>query len=149
VSMNGGIHAFRKSGQGLWIIERFNQIAGVETNMVPTHPLHRHDQPILSVLLYQAFGEPLFADFATYAGWRSPREVVNQKVWVHRTRMLDADQDYFIRALTGPALPRVPDDLPPARRESWLRKARVQVAKWRGRYPRNKAGEAIDDGVKD
>jgi hypothetical protein len=64
--------------------------------------------------------------------------------------MLQADQDYFTKSLderrTGPYLPA---NLPPQAREGWIRRTRIQIAKWRGRYPGNKAGEFISDGVKD
>jgi hypothetical protein len=152
VSINAGVHALRKADKGLWILRRFSEIAMVEGNMAPADPWHRHDQPLLTVLFHQAFGSPLFGDFKTYAGWESPREVANQAIWVHRTRMKSADHECFIRALDVDAKcvgPYAPSPLDAPTEDGWVRRIRIRVAKWRGRYPCNCAGEFISDGMKD
>lgn len=149
-SVNSGIHGLGKSGAGLELIEENFHLALSEETLRPTEPLHRHDQPILTVLLHKYFSPVLYADFKTYAGWESPRDVINQKIWVHRRRMRARDMEYFAQYLAHPGPPRIPESLPPPKKRTWLQRLRIHVARWRGRAPRDdQAGTVVYDGVRD
>jgi hypothetical protein len=149
-SINAGIHGLAKAGAGMELIEEAYALALEEGNMRPTEPLHRHDQPILTALLHKYFSPVIYADFKTYAGWESPRDVVNQKVWVHRKRMLRHDLEYFAQYVDRPGPPRIPDTLPPPRKPTWVKRLRIKIAQWRGRTPQSKrAGTVVYDGVQD
>jgi len=148
-SINSGIHAIHKHGPGLDLLREVMALALVEDNLHLSNGWHRNDQTFLTALLYRYFGQPLFADFLTYAGWQSPREVLNQKIWVHRRRMLAADLAYFRRALSEPLPPHIPASPPIPPPDSWIKKVRIRIATWRGRYPATRSGEFIPDGVKD
>lgn len=149
-SINAGIHGLAKAGAGLDLIDDAYKLALDEENMRPTEPLHRHDQPILTALLHKYFSPLLYADFKTYAGWESPRDVVNQKIWVHRKRMRKHDMEYFAQYVDRRGPPRIPDSLPPSPEPGWVKRLRIKVAQWRGRAPHsNRAGTVIYDGVQD
>lgn len=149
-SINAGIHGLTKSAAGRELMEHAYALALDEDNMRPTAPLHRHDQPILTALLHKYFSPVVYADFKTYAGWESPRDVVNQKIWVHRKRMLEHDLEYFANYLDRPGPSRIPDPLPPSKKPTWLKRLRIKVARLRGRAPTgNRAGTVIYDGVQD
>lgn len=150
VSINSGVFGLKKDSAGNELINKGMQIALIEKNMIPTAPLHRHDQPIFSALLCEIFGPVLYADFLTYAGWLSPIEVINQKIWVHRRRMLPADQEYFATHIAHAGRPYLPQPLPVPPETSLLMRWRVKIARWRGRLPPSDiAGQYIYDGVKD
>lgn len=146
VSINAGIHALMKDERGCALLDEALTIALEETAMRPTDVWHRHDQPLITGLLYKYFGELVLADFETYAGWQGPDKVLNQKIWVHRRRMLAKDLDYFCQGLMQPMPPYIPVRPPALKSPNLLMKTRICVAKWRGRYPKNKAGECIVNG---
>jgi hypothetical protein len=150
VSIDSGIHGFCKNGIGENLINEAFEIACVEKNMKPTDVWHRHDQSLLSALLLKHFSPVTYADHRTYANSIKPTDVINQKIWVHRTRMLKGEQEYLMSCLSGKFPPFIPSELPIPKPESFLMKIRKKIAKIRGRTPPSyKAGEWINDGVKD
>ena len=144
-SVAGGVHGLKKDGAGMDLVNEFYELAFNENVFRATDPLHRHDQPVLTALLHKHFGSILYADHDTYCGWQSPNQVVNQKLWVHRKRMLKHDCEYFAAYVDRPGPPRIPDRLPPPNKPTWLKRLRIRVAELRGRAPTG----AIYDGVKD
>jgi hypothetical protein len=140
-SINAGVHGLLKEGAGARLIERGFSLCLNEQNLRASAPLHRHDQPLLTMLLYEHFGALLYGDFLTYAGWQSPQSVVQQKVWVHRGQMRREDLDHFAAHLSGGAEPYLPSPLPP---EPWLFRLRKTIARARGRGPR--PAKEIPDG---
>jgi len=110
VTLAGGFIGFRKEGQILEILEEALSIALIEDNIASTERMHRHDQAIISLLLYKRFGDVMMADGPVYLGWLSPKQVPGQKVWVHRRSILPVDQAYFMLhiKLSGP--PYMPKD---------------------------------------
>lgn len=148
VSMNAGIHGLRKDNDGINILTEAYEIAKIENNMIATHPLHRHDQPLITALFYKYFQEPLFADFKTYACCDSPYEVSNQKIWVHRRRMKSEDMKYFIDALSeNNKEPYLPSNVSKENSTGLINKMRIKIAKIRGRYPIDE--NCIYQGIRD
>jgi len=110
VTMAGGFIGFRKEGQILEILEKALSVALIEDNIASTEKMHRHDQAIISLLLYKRFGDVTMVDGSVYLGWLSPKQTPGQKVWVHRRSILPVDQAYFTShiKLSGP--PYMPKD---------------------------------------
>jgi hypothetical protein len=128
VSVLGGLIGFKKTG----IIERMLQealsVALVEENIRATEYTHRHDQAIISLLLYKHLSNPILLDGRVYAGWTSPFEVPGQKHWTCRRRMVLEDLDFLAQHISGPGEPYMPR-IPPSPRVSradllkaWLKK---------------------------
>lgn len=95
VTLAGGLIGFKKEGQIQQILEEALSIALTEEYIAATERMHRHDQAIISLLLYKQFGDVTMADGPVYLGWLSPNQVPGQKVWVHRRSILPEDQAYF------------------------------------------------------
>jgi hypothetical protein len=71
------------------------------------------DQAIYNLLMYKYFGDPLLANFSTYSGWDSPRQIAGQKVWVHRRHLLKEDAARYAQYLSVPGpnyFPQMPRD---------------------------------------
>lgn len=138
ISISSGIHAICKRGPGAALLEEGYRLALSPDNMKATSPQHRHDQSLLTVLLYKHFGPPVLADYHVYAYHEptGPGAESRQKVWVHRRKMTTADRDYFQHhlAVPGPRY-RPVTRIPSARRPGWVARLRIAVAKLRGRYP--------------
>lgn len=138
ISISSNIHGFLKEGVGDELVEEAYRLALQHENMQATLPPHRHDQALLTLLLDKHFGSPVLADYHVYAHHvpDGPGIESRQKVWVHRRKMLPADQRYFSNYLDrpGPAyrpFGRVPGATPPG----FLKRIRIALAKLRGRFP--------------
>jgi hypothetical protein len=102
LSITGCVFGTSKTGKGRQLIEEAMQLALKEENLQAAHPLHRHDQALLSLLLHKHYAPVVFADHAVYAGWTSPKQFAVQKVWVHRRSMREEDQKHFISQIVKP-----------------------------------------------
>ena len=148
-SIASGIHGIAKRGPGTELLRTAFELALAEENLRATAPLHRHDQSLLTALLHQFFPPVVYADWRTYAG-QTPNEVVDQKIWVHRRRMQQADLAYFEEFVSRPGTPRIPTYTAPAPTKGVLHKLRVAIAWARGRTPASdRAGTVIYDGMRD
>ena len=145
LSINGGLHGFDKK-KAASLLEEAYALCLDEQYLAADSPAGRHDQDLLSFLLYKYFSPVVFLDRHLYAEHAGPAEVQGQRVWVHRREMHPDDADYFRKCVLTPQSARLPSRAPRGRR-SWIRELRVLVAKWRGRYPDET--KAIYTGVRD
>ncbi len=145
LSINGGLHGFDKRRASALLAEAYS-MALDENYLAADTPAGRHDQDLLSFLMYKHFAPVVFLDRHLYAEHAGPSQVLGQRVWIHRREMHPDDADYFRECVTRIASPRLPSRAPPARR-SWVRDLRIQIAKWRGRYPDET--QVIYTGVRD
>ena len=154
ISISAGVHGIRKEGAGAELINEAYQLCLNHENMRATEPPHRHDQALLTLMLYKHFGPPLLADYHVYAYHdpSGPGIESRQKIWVHRRKMLDEDVAFFSSyvAKVGPThRPEKRWEHPPL---TPLMKLRILIAKLRGRYPgddRVDVSGRILHGVKD
>ncbi len=138
ISMSSGVHGFLKEGPGAELVEESFQRALVQENMQATAPPHRHDQALLTLLLYKHFGSPVLADYHIYAHHdpTGPGSESRQKIWVHRRKMLEADQRHFAQFLNRAGDPYRPvGRIAGAKPPGWFKRLRFAVAKLRGRFP--------------
>lgn len=111
-SIAGGLMGFKKSGDLGRLLENALEIASVENNIKATNPRHRHEQAIISILVYKNFPNPILHDGTKYLGWLSPRSTPNQKIWVHRRTMLKSDLVEFKNRIAsgGKFVPKDPKE---------------------------------------
>ncbi len=111
MTLAGTVIGFRKEGRMLAILEEALSIARVEEYIASVERMHRHDQMIISLLLYKHLGEVLMSDGIVYCGWLSPSQTPGQKIWVHRRALMADDQAYLESQMgsRGPLhMPRAP-----------------------------------------
>jgi hypothetical protein len=136
-----GIVGFRKDGRTGAMLAEALRVALIEENIAATSPHHRHDQAILSLLMYRDLDQVHCADRGVYLAGRSPRRDSGQKIWVHRRGMRSSDLAHFAAHISTPGAPYLPKT--PIYWRTWLPLYRVR--KWLG--ARHSA--FIYDGVKD
>ena len=150
LTLSATMIGFRKAGKGLALLREAYGLALDERNIAAETPDHRHDQALLSLLLYRHYGRVVSADQQVYLNWRSPAHTVGQKVWVHRRKMLAVDIDHLARQRAPSASgPYVPADPPPAgtrRPLRWLRTVAARVRRIRRGAPR---AAVVYDGDRD
>lgn len=110
VTLAGGFIGFKKEGQIQQILEKALSVALTEEYIAATERMHRHDQAIISLLLYKGFGDVPMGDGLVYLGWLSPKQVPGQKVWVHRRSILPEDQTYLASRISLSGSPYMPRD---------------------------------------
>jgi len=108
MTLAGTFIGFKKEGQILQILKEALTVALTEDHIASTEKMHRHDQAIISLLLYKHLGEVVMADGMVYCGWLAPDQVIDQKVWVHRRTILPEDQIYFASRITSPGAAYLP-----------------------------------------
>jgi hypothetical protein len=148
-SLAGGVIGFQKEGKTLQILQEALAVAMNEENIRATHPRHRHEQAILSLLMYKYLENVLIADGQIYAGWKSPDQVFGQKIWVHRRGLLPSDLNKYVAHISQDGPPYHPLD-PAKNRPFWypLKKWYRSVRRWIIRL-RSGGGPEIYDGVRD
>lgn len=107
-TLPSGLMAFRKEGRIKDMLSEAARIVCDEAAVKATLPTHRHDQAILSLLLYKNFEHPLFSYGLIYLGWEAPDTVPGQKVWVNRRLLREEDKAHFIDHITEPGQPYLP-----------------------------------------
>jgi hypothetical protein len=114
---------FRKTGKILQLLQEALTIAQEEKYIKGTDIAHRHDQAILSLLMYKHLSSVVLADGTIYLGGLLPNQTPGQKIWAHRRRMLERDITHFaahISVAGEPFLPSAPYSLRRARSRAHL-----------------------------
>lgn len=95
-TLAGGFIGFDKTNELIAsIVKKAIELALVEKNLKATDPKHRHDQALISLLIYKNIPSPLMLDGSIYLGGPSPILVPGQKVWACRTGMNRRDIENF------------------------------------------------------
>lgn len=158
MTFNGGIIGFRKEGVIGNILKEALKAASVEKYIKSTIPLGRHDQAILSLLIYKYFPNPVMLDTMIYAGWKSPQQVSGQKFWQHRRILHEVDIEHFIKHISTPGVPYFPNIPKKLVNETFLSRVRRILKKSpreimqsiQRRFAKKKTSKSeIYDGVRD
>jgi hypothetical protein len=110
MTLAGGLIGFRKEGGIKGVLEEALSIALVEENIASVEKMHRHDQMIISLLLYKHLGQVHISDGVVYCGWLSPNQSPGQKVWVHRRGILPEDERHFASHISTAGSVHIPRD---------------------------------------
>lgn len=158
MTFNGGVVGFRKEGIMNSIIQESLEIASVEDYIKSTIPLGRHDQAILSLLIYKYISNPVMLDTMIYAGWESPQQVNGQKIWQHRLTLRTEDIYHFAKHVSKPGSPYFPSIPNKPKKENVVTKLRRISRKSprelmqsiKSRFSKKKTSKnEIYDGVRD
>jgi hypothetical protein len=108
----GGIIGFDKVCKCHEILGEATLVASEEDCIRATNHRHRHDQAIISLLLYRDLDPLLFQDGRIYGGGerrRPPGSVPGQRIWVHGRDLHPEDQQTLAECISisgPPVLPR-------------------------------------------
>lgn len=96
-TLAGGFVGFNKRDPKiLAFLNQLYELALDEKNLRATLPTHRHDQALMSILVYKTIPNPVILDGNIYLGGHSPIKVPGQKVWACRRSMETDDLEYFL-----------------------------------------------------
>ena len=113
VTLAAGFIGFKKEGKILKILEEALSVASKEEHIAATKKMHRHDQAIISILLYRELRNILMADGVIYCSCfpldDSPSSS-GRAVWVHRRTILPEDQAHFTSRIVETGPPYLPKD---------------------------------------
>jgi len=73
------------------------ELALNEGNVSAVNDRHRHDQALVSCVLYSKYPDYAFYDGMIYAGWSGPSHANGQVCWGHRRAVLAYDRDQLNR----------------------------------------------------
>lgn len=90
------------------ILKKSLELALVEENIKATDPKHRHDQSLISLLVYKNIQSPIMLDGNIFLGGYSPIFVPGQKVWACRKIMDLGDVENFSNYFSEPQVNRPP-----------------------------------------
>lgn len=102
------------------ILDKAMELALVEKNVKATDPKHRHDQALISLLIYKNIQSPLMLDGNIYLGGPSPILVPGQKVWACRRGMNAQDIENFSNYFLEPSDQHPPFPESPQKFIGWL-----------------------------
>lgn len=120
-TLAGNFMGFNKSNELMSrILKEALELAMVEKNIKATDPKHRHDQALVSLLIYKNIQSPLMLDGNVYLGGPSPILVPGQKVWACRRKMNEKDIENYSNFFLGPIdqRPQFPES--PQKLVGWL-----------------------------
>jgi hypothetical protein len=106
LTLAGTVMGFRKVGVPLAIVNQALAVARIEAHIAATEISHRHDQAILSLLIYDQLGAVRVADPAVYLASLSPRQTPGQRIWVHRRTLRVADASLLAAQIGRSGAPR-------------------------------------------
>lgn len=94
-TLAAGLMGFKRYGTIQNILEESLRIALIEKNIERQKITNRHDQAILSLLMYKYIQNVNIADSLIYLGEISPNQIPGQKIWTHRRSILEKDVEYL------------------------------------------------------
>jgi hypothetical protein len=116
-TLAGTMMGFNKQGRMRPILQAALAVAQTEEYIAATDHRHRHDQAIISLLLYKHLVSVVMADKNLYLAPQSPHRVYGQKVWVHRRKMRAEDVRHFTAHISTPGDAYRPQ--PPLPTQGW------------------------------
>ncbi len=106
MTLSATLMGFHKQGYLLNILQEALNVALNEEQIVATEPLHRHDQAIISLLMFKHLGDVVTNN--VYIASRSPHQKRGQKIWIHRRSIRNKDLNHFISHISTPGKPHLP-----------------------------------------
>ena len=109
VSLAANVFGFDKQSRTGATVQECLQVGSTERFIAATHPRHRHDQAILSLMMYRDNRPLIMCDGTIYAYDRLTADFRTHGVWAMRRNMHYNDIRHFIAALeNGACEPHTP-----------------------------------------
>lgn len=103
----GNLVGFNKKNELIKsILDETFRLSLIEDNLKAFLPTHRHDQALLSLVMYKYLSNPILLDASFYLGHISPVKVPGQKVWACRQYINESDLEYLSNFVNGAADPK-------------------------------------------
>jgi hypothetical protein len=109
VSLAANVFGFARDSRAADTVRECLTVAKTERFIAATHPRHRHDQAILSLMMYRDNAPLLIGDGTIYAYDSLKADFRTQGIWAMRRNMHYKDVKHFVSALeTGACQPHTP-----------------------------------------
>jgi hypothetical protein len=108
VSLAGGVFGFLRGSVAEKIVQECLDVALTERYIKASQPWHRHDQSILSLLMYRDILPLILCDGTTYFCEDLAAEFTTHAIWAGRRYMHYKDLRFFASCISGPVSPHLP-----------------------------------------
>jgi len=119
VSANAAVFGFQRGSAAEQVVQECHKVSLTERHIMASKPWHRHDQAILSLLLYRNISPLILCDGIIYFDEDLTAKFTTHAIWAARGGMHPADLRFYAARLTGPASPHHPR--PSHRAALWFR----------------------------
>jgi len=108
ISLAATLFGFLRGSSAESVVQECLKVALTERYIKASEPWHRHDQAILSLLMYRDISPLILCDGTIYL-YEDPRaKFTTHSIWAARRFMHYKDMRFFASCLLGPASPHLP-----------------------------------------
>jgi hypothetical protein len=108
VSLAATLFGFSRGSAVERVVQEFLRVASTERYIMASKPWHRHDQSILSLLMYREVSPLILCDGTIYLYRDLAAKFTTNKIWSARRSMHYKDKRFFASCLEGPVSPHLP-----------------------------------------
>jgi hypothetical protein len=108
VSLAGGVFGFMRGSVAEKVVQKCLEVALTERHIKASKPWHRHDQSILSLLMYREISPLILCDGTIYLYEDLAAKFTIHSIWAARRNMHNKDLQFFTSCLSGPGSPHLP-----------------------------------------
>ena len=124
ISLAAGFFGFRRGSVAERVVQESLSVALTERYIKASKPEHRHDQAILSLLMYREFSPLIMCDGAIYFFEDPEARFTTHRIWAARRNMHYKDKRIFASFLEGPVVVHLPRA---SHKKTWWYKSALQV----------------------
>jgi hypothetical protein len=108
VSLAGGLFGFLRGSVAEKVVQEWLHVALTERYIKARNQWHRHDQSILSLLMYREISPVIPCDGTIYLYEDLAAKFTTHSIWAARRGMHYKDLRFFASCLSGPVSPHLP-----------------------------------------
>jgi hypothetical protein len=108
ISLAATLFGFLRGSSSERVVQECLKVASTERYIKATRPSHRHDQAILSLLMYRDVSPLILCDGTIYLYEDLRAKFTTHSIWAARRFMHYKDKQFFASCLLGPASPHLP-----------------------------------------
>lgn len=108
ISLAATLFGFLRGSSSERVVQECLKVASTERYIKATRPSHRHDQAILSLLMYRDVSPLILCDGTIYLYEDLRAKFTTHSIWAVRRFMHYKDKQFFASCLLGPASPHLP-----------------------------------------
>jgi hypothetical protein len=108
VSLAAGVFGFQGGSAAENVVRECLEVALTERYIRASNPWHRHDQAILSLLMYRDISPLILCDGPTYFCEDLTAKFTTHSIWAGRRFMHYKDLQFFASCLSGPVSRHIP-----------------------------------------